>query len=315
MIRPSVLCPVDFSGSSRGALRYAACIAAHFGARLTLLAVNDPLFQEADEYAGGSRLEEDTRRELEHFFAETFAERPHGIPDVRFEVTIGKSAPEILRVSHEKGCDAIVMSSHGLTGFRKLFFGSTTERVLRETAVPVLVTPGSDRGPEKMADVARIVRRVLAPVDLTAATPHQVRIAQAIAEGLSASLVLLHVVEPVRALAALQPHVAKIDAERRYRAERDMETAVERMPSGLTREGLVAYGEPAEEIAKVANDRDAGLIVMGLHSSPLLGPRMGSVTYRVLCVAHRLVLAVPPAPPSAHPESATTASDAVTREG
>ena len=58
----------------------------------------------------------------------------------------------------------------------------------------------------------------------------------------------------------------------------------------------MAYGEPAEEIAKVASDRDAGLIVMGLHSSPVLGPRMGSVTYRVLCLAHRLVLALPPEP-------------------
>jgi hypothetical protein len=35
---------------------------------------------------------------------------------------------------------------------------------------------------------------------------------------------------------------------------------------------------------------------MGLHSSPLLGPRMGSVTYRVLCLAHTLVLALPPEP-------------------
>src|SRR5207247_1358584 len=59
-------------------------------------------------------------------------------------------------------------------------------------------------------------------------------------------------------------------------------------------EMLIAYGEPAEEVAKVATDRNAGLIVMGLHSSPLLGPRMGSVTYRVLCLAHRLVLALPP---------------------
>ena len=33
--QPSVLCPIDFSDSSRGALRYAAAIAAHFGARLT----------------------------------------------------------------------------------------------------------------------------------------------------------------------------------------------------------------------------------------------------------------------------------------
>ena len=38
-----ILCPIDFSESSRGALRYAGALAAHFGARLTLLAVNDPL--------------------------------------------------------------------------------------------------------------------------------------------------------------------------------------------------------------------------------------------------------------------------------
>jgi hypothetical protein len=33
---------------------------------------------------------------------------------------------------------------------------------------------------------------------------------------------------------------------------------------------------------------------MGLHGSPVLGPRMGSVTYRLLCLVHTLVLAVPP---------------------
>jgi hypothetical protein len=35
---------------------------------------------------------------------------------------------------------------------------------------------------------------------------------------------------------------------------------------------------------------------MGLHGSPLLGPRMGSVTYRMLCLSPALVLAVPPKP-------------------
>ena len=43
----SVLCPIDFSDPSRAALVYAAAIADHFGARLTLLAVNDPLLVEA----------------------------------------------------------------------------------------------------------------------------------------------------------------------------------------------------------------------------------------------------------------------------
>jgi hypothetical protein len=36
------------------------------------------------------------------------------------------------------------------------------------------------------------------------------------------------------------------------------------------------------------------LIVMGLHSSGAYGPRMGSVTYRVLCQTDALVLALPP---------------------
>ena len=36
------------------------------------------------------------------------------------------------------------------------------------------------------------------------------------------------------------------------------------------------------------------MIVMGLHGSPLLGPRMGSVTYRMLCISPALVLALPP---------------------
>jgi len=87
-----------------------------------------------------------------------------------------------------------------------------------------------------------------------------------------------------------------VETERRYRAEAQLEREAEAMGAATKTEALVAYGEPAEEIAKVAADRDAGLIVMGLHSSPLLGPRMGSVTYRVLCVAHRLVLALPPVP-------------------
>ena len=302
---PSVLCPIDFSPSSRGALRYAGLIAAHFGARLTLLAVNDPLLEEADEFAGPAHLAEDTTRELERFFKRTFSHRPHGIPDVRLEVTTGKSAPEILRVSHEKGCDLIVMSSHGLTGFRKMFFGSTTERVLRETTLPVLVTPGGDAGPERLEDIPRVIRRVLAPVDLTAATPHQLTIARGIAEALHVPILLLNVVEPVRTLSTSQPRLSKVDAERRYRAEGELEALVQDMPPSIKPEALVAYGEPAEEIAKVVTDRDAGIIVMGLHSSPVLGPRMGSVTYRVLCLAHRLVFAVPPLPAASRAVDAT----------
>src|SRR5215510_12839357 len=49
---PSVLCPIDFSEPSRSALCYAAAIADHFGAHLTVLAVDDPLLTEAAASTG-----------------------------------------------------------------------------------------------------------------------------------------------------------------------------------------------------------------------------------------------------------------------
>jgi universal stress protein E len=296
----SVLCPVDFSENSRGALRYGAAIASHLGARLTLLAVNDPLLAESAQLvAAPGHLVEETVREVDTFCRQTLDDSLRAVGDVRLEVAAGKPAAEILRISKERGCDLIVMGSHGATGFRKLFFGSTTERVLRETTVPVLVTPAEDAGPRRLDDARTLVRRVLAPVDLTAATAHQVAIAQRVAEHLRLPLLLLNVIEPVRSMVAAQPRLPKIEAERRDRAERDLGAVTATLPPVVKPEALIVYGEPAEEIAKVAAERDAGLIVMGLHSSPLMGPRMGSVTYRVLCLAHRLVLAIPPQPAAA----------------
>lgn len=295
--KPSVLCPLDFSESSRGALRYAGTIAAHFGSSLTLLAVNDPLLDEAAELTGGhSYLVDDTRREMEKFHRQAFGNNPNPAVEVHFEIGSGKPAPEILRVARERRADLIVMASHGSTGFRKLFFGSTTERVLRETVVPVLVTPGGDAAPVVLEDLRKAIRRVLVPVDLTAASSHQLEIAGRLADGLSLPLVVVHVIEPVRSIVSTHGTPSTVETERRYRAEAELERAANAFAGATRPEALLAYGEPAEEIAKVASDRGAGLIVMGLHSSPMLGPRMGSVTYRVLCVAHRLVLALPPVP-------------------
>jgi nucleotide-binding universal stress UspA family protein len=293
----SVLCPIDFSEGSQSALRYAGVIAAHFGARVTVLTVNDPLLTEAAELAGGGvRLRGDTIREMERFCQQALDGAPQPFRDLQFEVASGKPAPEILRVARQSGCDLIVMASHGSTGFRKLFFGSTTERVLRETTVPMLVTPASDRGPAKLDDLKGTIRRVLVPVDLIGSTSDHQGIGQQVAEALTVPLLLLHVIEPVRAIPSPQAALPHVETERRYRVEEALQQAAAAMPSPARCEALIAYGEPAEEIAKVANDRGAGLIVMGQQSSPVGGPRMGSVTYRVLCLARSLVLTIPPMP-------------------
>jgi nucleotide-binding universal stress UspA family protein len=293
--RPTILCPVDFSDPCRDALRHARLIAEHFRGRLILLTVEDPLLTEAIQLARGiSWNPEETQHELAGFAARTFHGNALSGIDVDFEVAVGNPAKQILQLARKEAADLIVMSTHGLTGARKLFFGSTTERVLRETSIPVLATAGKGQGPETMEDLKRAVRRILVPVDLSHASIHHVQVAAAIADGLQLPLVVTHVVEPVRSPLAVRLHLPSIELERRARAEDALVRLIAVLPSHVQADGLVGYGDPAEEISKIARDRQAGLIVIGLQGSPMLGARMGSVTYRALCLSSCLVLAIPP---------------------
>ena len=299
--KPLVLCPVDFSESCCGALRYAAAIAEHFQSELVIATVDDPLLNDAVSMtAGGGRLVQQTARELERLYHATFVDRPAPIAHPRFESAVGNPALEILALAARIHADLIVMSSRGASGMRKRFFGSTAERVLRETTVPVLVTPPSGIGPARLSEVRKTVRRVLAPVNLSEASARQARVAKGLADALDVPLLLLHVVEPVRVNRPSARALPSIGDARRDRAEHSLDSLLESLGSPSRVESLVVFGEPSEEIATVAQDRDAGLIVMGLHASPRQGPRMGSVTYRVLCLSHIPVFALPPLPMASH---------------
>jgi nucleotide-binding universal stress UspA family protein len=294
-VRPSILCPTDFSEASAGALRYAAAIADHFATRLIVLSVEHPLLtQAADLGTGVLWTPEECKHEIEQFAAKTFGRDSPTVASLEYEAAVGKPAQEILRVARERSCDLIVISTHGLTGIRKLFFGSTTERVLRETMRPVLVTPPTDPGFVQVEDGKRLIRRILAPVDLSPASAHQVHVARGLAKALGVGLILAHVIEPVKSRLAARLNLARVEADRRSIADDAMQKLLAAVPAGLQPEALVAYGDPAEELAKVARDRQVGLVVIGLHGSPMLGPRMGSVTYRLLCLCPTLVLALPP---------------------
>ena len=302
-VRPSILCPVDFSAASAGALRYAAAIASHFAARLIVLTVEDPLLTEAADLGTGVVWNpEDSRREVEQFAGKTFGARAAILSTLEYDVAVGKPSVEILRVARERSCDLIVMSTHGLTGLRKLFFGSTTERVLRETTRPVLLTPPVDPGVVAVEDAKRLIGRILVPVDLSPASLHQTQVARGLSEAIGVPSDSRPRYRADEKQAGCKLHLAGMEANRRAVAEERLSELVATVPLRLRPEALVVYGDPAEELAKVARDRHAGLVVMGLHGSPLLGPRMGSVTYRMLCLSPTLVLALPPKLEMARPQ-------------
>jgi nucleotide-binding universal stress UspA family protein len=294
--RPTIVCPVDFSEPSQAALHHAGLLADHFGARLLVLTVDDPTLVSAAEAAGLPPLAQATEEELRRFVSATIAPAAGRAAELEYRISVGKPAAEILRAARESHADAIVLSSHGRSGLGKRFFGSTTERVLRETATPVLVTPGDAARLASLSEIARRVRHVLAPVDLTEASSHQVAVAGAIARGLGAPLILAHVLESIYVPPRLRMAVAGTDALRRGDAETALLGLAASSDAKAPAETMVLRGDPSEEIVKLADTRGAGVVVMGLHSSGLAGPRMGSVTYRVLCQTRAFVVALPPVP-------------------
>jgi len=297
---PSVVCPVDFSEGSRSALGYAAAIADHFGARLTVLTVDDPLLVEAAKTAGCIPLfTVETERELRRFCEEAVPGLSRKPKTVEYRLTVGKPATQILREAIAAHADLIVISSHGRTGMRKAFFGSTTERVLRETTVPILVTPAGRMPANSLSEIAQSIKRVVAPVDLSDASARQVAVSARIAQALSVPLIVTHAMEPIYVPFSVRVAIPGVEASRRARVEEELARITSSLSTEIAAESIVLTGDASEEIVKLADARNANLIVMGLHSSGALGPRMGSVTYRVLCLTRALVFAIPPLPTAA----------------
>jgi nucleotide-binding universal stress UspA family protein len=288
------LCPIDFSDASRSALWYAAAVADHFGAHLTVLSVDDPILAAAIGAAGFTPpLASETLSELRKYCGDVFAHRGPTAATVDYRVATGKPAVEILRAARDLHTDLIVISSHGRSGIRKMFLGSTTERVLREAPVPVLITSGEPPPAASLSEIGRHVHRVLAPVDLTPVSRQQIALAYGISEALSTALIVAHVVEPVFVPASVRDALRSAEDVRRAQAHDTLSALVAGMAPKA--EVIVSIGDASEQIANLAAARGAQLIVMGLHSSGAFGPRMGSVTYRVLCLSRALVLAIPPA--------------------
>ncbi len=141
---PEILVPVDFSPCSLNALRVAIGMAAPEG-DLTLLHVVDQQFI-ADAVAAGLGSTEDIRSRLKEQGESNFGAMLEGLETGQVEIermiVVGSPFVEILKIARDLDLPMIVMGVRGRsTPAEELLFGSTAEKVLRGTRVPVLCVP------------------------------------------------------------------------------------------------------------------------------------------------------------------------------
>lgn len=140
----NILVPLDMSAASDRIAGYAVEMSRCFGAKLTALLVveegetlrglNMPTISYDDIVPD---LESQARKKLEAY-AHT---RLGGAKDLDLQVTHGEAWEKILETAREIGADLIIMGTHGRRGLERAIFGSTAERVLRRSPVPVVAVP------------------------------------------------------------------------------------------------------------------------------------------------------------------------------
>ncbi|KTG19472.1 universal stress protein [Haloferax profundi] len=136
----SVLVPTDGSARSLAAARRAIDIADTYDATIRVLSVIDSsdlgLWTAADVPV--ERVQASLRDAAEMAVEEIASLADDADIPCETAVRIGVPHREILDYADEVGADLVVMATHGRTGLEHAILGSTTERVVRLSEVPVL---------------------------------------------------------------------------------------------------------------------------------------------------------------------------------
>ena len=136
----TILCPVDFSPEAEEAVRYAVSLGERIGAsEVKLLHVHQPVAHIFPESAVvfDSEVLSDARGRMARQL-EDLAKRygSHGV-DISTRLVDGIPYAAIVEHAQEIGSDLIVMGTHGRTGIAHFLLGSTAERVVRASRIPV----------------------------------------------------------------------------------------------------------------------------------------------------------------------------------
>lgn len=136
-----ILVPTDFSEHAEDALKVAAQIAKKNNSEIIILHMLELPHQTNDAIVGGISVPESMLfMKKANEMLDQVSARPYldGI-EITEIVKMDKPIHGITQISNEHDIDLIVMGSHGSSGVEELLIGSNTEKVVRNSEIPVLV--------------------------------------------------------------------------------------------------------------------------------------------------------------------------------
>jgi nucleotide-binding universal stress UspA family protein len=157
-----ILVPCDFSTYAVDAFRVAVNLAQKMKSKVEVLfvielpVVMDPVLMPVVDY------ELSMKNDMQEYVTTKFESLLKRFGDAKIETTLaiqyGGITRTIVQAASEKGVALVVMGSQGASGMRELLVGSNAERVVRFSAVPVLVVKEF---------TAKPIKTIVLPYDLS----------------------------------------------------------------------------------------------------------------------------------------------------
>lgn len=284
-----ILCAIDLSDFAAPILAHAVALARYFGAEVAAVHVLARWAPPASlaTYPGGMMQIPEARevitKEL-RTLVEPFTADGNRI---QLHTSEGDAAKAIVRYADEWAADLLVIGTHGRSGFDRFTLGSVAEKVLRKASGPVLTLP-----PGVARTVGEVAyRNILCPTDFSHCSESALDLAVALGLKADAAITALHVIEALDGEQELNgpPYIAEL---RRRQCETERESLREltsaRTAAGSRIAELVVLGRPHLEIVRVATERRADLIVMGVRGRgsvdlALFGSTTNQVVRRATC--------------------------------
>ncbi|HLV26491.1 MAG TPA: universal stress protein [Gemmatimonadales bacterium] len=256
---------VDFAEPSRAA---AAWVARSLAPDAELLLVNAVDNAVPHEMVAFTEPDEERLTAMMQLAEERLSALALDLPVASVSVRTGSDRPAwvIGQAAEQWGADLIVIGPHGSAQPEWKRLGSTAERLVRVSPIPVLTVP---------IPPAYRPRRILAPVDQVELTPEVLAWASLMAERCGGTVTLLHAMEPGES-----------------NSESDvsgwLRSLAQELPEGAAAEPMVEQGASGSVVVKVASRMGADLIVMGRRGRgrglpAVLGSTVSDVLRSNLC--------------------------------
>ncbi|MFO7582531.1 universal stress protein [Guyparkeria sp.] len=205
-------------------------------------------------------------------------------PEIDAHARLGRTAEVVAEMADSRDCSLIVIGAHGRHAVRDWFLGTTAEKIVRESTIPVLVAK---------SEPTHAYQKVVVAIDFSA--PSEAALETALAWAPRAQFTLVHAYETW--------FETYIDANTYERIRREQEEALaDRLrefaaAAGVTSDHEPEYrviaGHPGTTVVDAANDAHADLTVCGTQGSTGVRHLMlGSVAQHILRESKRDVMTV-----------------------